>query len=100
MTNSKSKSNTEKTITLRTSKHQFNRITQEAEAINMNNSAFTRWVVEQHINNKMINIELTRLEKRLERRMFEMVSAIAGLDEHERLKAKNKYLSNLKKENK
>lgn len=95
MTHSKKKSNTEKTITLRVTRHQYNRVSQAAEDKNMNNSAFIRSIVDDKLNQQDTNEKIDFLERRLEKRIFEMVSAIAGLDENQRLQAKKKYLSNL-----
>ena len=98
MTRSKPKSNTEKTITLRVTRHQYNRVTQAAEEKNMNNSAFIRSVVDDRLTQQDTNKKIDLLERRLEKRIFEMVASIAGLDEHQRLQAKKQYLSNLKSE--
>lgn len=95
MTHSKKKSNTEKTITFRVTSHQYNRVSQAAEDKNMNNSAFIRSIVDDRINQQDTNEKIDLLERRLEKRIFEMVAAIAGLDKHQRLQAKKQYLSNL-----
>lgn len=69
-----------------------------AEELKMNRSEFINHIYDLYKKKKGLDTDMTNLSKRLEKRMFEMVSAVAGLDEQERLKAKNKYLSNLKRE--
>ncbi|WP_411993369.1 hypothetical protein [Agarivorans sp. DSG3-1] len=66
----------------------------------MNNSAFIRSVVDDRLNQQDTNIKIDLLERRLEKRVFEMVASIAGLNDQQRLQAKKHYLSNLKRETK
>ncbi|WP_100637089.1 hypothetical protein [Marinomonas sp. ef1] len=93
------KLNETKIITSRFSSSQYNEITQEAEDKRMNNSEFIRHIWSSYKSNEDINKKIDLLEKRLEKRFFEMVSAVAGLDDQEYLKAKNTYLSKIKKGN-
>lgn len=96
MSNSKIRSEKDRSITFRTSNHHYNRFIQAAEDNNMTLSAFIRYLSENHLALEDMNIKIDRLEKRLERRIFEMLSVIAGLDEQEHLKAKKTYLSKVK----
>lgn len=71
-----------------------------AEELKMNRSEFINHIYDLYKKKKVLDTDMTNFSKRLENRIFEMVAAIAGLDEQESLKAKKKYLSNLRKQSK
>tara|TARA_R110000744_G_scaffold73919_3_gene147744 strand:+ start:3684 stop:3998 length:315 start_codon:yes stop_codon:yes gene_type:complete len=98
--NPNSKKTSIASITVRVSRNQYTQIINEAEELKMNNSEFYRYLWESYNERKSLMIEINRLEKRLERRIFEIVSAVAELNEQEYLKAKHTYLSKIKKGNK
>ncbi len=100
MTRSKRSPDTGRSITFRVTTHQYNLFARAAEEKNMSNSELGRLLIDDYINLKNMNFKIEQLEKRLERRIFEMVAAIADIDDQQRLQARKKYRSNLQPESK
>ena len=93
-----SKSSLTKVISLRITNHDFNLIAAEAEEKNIGNADVIRSAWHEHLNQQDLSTTIIALEHRLTKKVFEMVTAVAGLDDNERLLALKKYRSKMKGE--
>ena len=84
-----------KVVSLRISAHDFHQIVAESEERSMTIPDVLRGAWREHREQKNIDTALSKMEQKLTKRMFEIVSAIAGLDENERLLALKKYKARL-----
>ena len=85
-------------ITVRFSQADFHKIAQAAEERNSTTADVIRHAWQEYLTQKSIDSQLIRFEKQLMRKIFELVVAVAGLDETERLGALKAYKSKLKED--
>lgn len=83
-------------ISVRFSEFEYNMILKEAEENNMNSAEVLRRSRKAYIDNNDIEVRLLQLEARLTKKIFEIVSAIANIDEQEKIVATKKYHQSLK----
>jgi len=85
-----------KVISLRISNHDFNLMANEAEAKNIGVPDVLRGAWSEHLSQQDLSTTLAVVEQRLVRTTFEVVCAVAGIDDHERLYALKKFRNRLK----
>jgi hypothetical protein len=85
-------------ITLRFTNHDNQLIVKEAESQNIGRAEMIRKAWRDYLLQQSLTSKLNRLEQRLTKRTFEIVSAVAGIDEQERLIAMKKFKERLRKE--
>ncbi|GGY61536.1 hypothetical protein GCM10011613_01170 [Cellvibrio zantedeschiae] len=78
-------------INLRLTSYDFNLIAAEAEERGMGKADVLRAAWREHLNQREISSLLAGLEQRLTKKIFEILTAVAGLDDGERLLAIKKY---------
>lgn len=85
-------------VSVRFSSGDLNMITAEAEKANTSVADIIRKSWQEYLLQKNVNESLISLEQRLVRKTFEIVAAVAGIDDQERLIALKKFKSRLKQE--
>lgn len=98
MTQKKINNSLTKVISLRLTKRDFNLISAEAEEKSIGNADVIRGAWLEHLDQQDLSIMLAGLEQRLTKKLFEIVTAVAGLDDSERLLALKKYKTKMKEE--
>ncbi len=84
------------TFSVRFSAHDSALVQEEIKRSGKNTSEYFRGIWKDNRAQKQFNKQLIELEQRLLDKTFEMVAAIAGLDEHKRALAKKAYITRLK----
>ncbi|ARV71438.1 hypothetical protein [Vibrio campbellii] len=85
-----------KTFSVRFSANDTAVVEEDIERSGLNPSEYFRHLWEESKEQKNIQIQLNALEIRLLDRLFEMVSAVAGIDDRQRDLAKKAYQARLK----
>lgn len=91
-----SKNKLDKSVTVRFYPNDYNKLLQLAEQQNVSVAEVIRKAWEANEEQKDISIKLLALEERLSKRNFEIVSAVANLDEQEKYLAEQRLKNNLK----
>jgi hypothetical protein len=94
----KNKETLKENINLRLTSYDFNLIAAEAEEKGMGKADVLRAAWQEHLNQKELSFLFAGLEHRLAKTVFEMVAAVAELDDNERLVAFKKYKNRMKDE--
>ncbi len=91
-----SKNKLDKAVTVRFYTNDYNKLLQLAEQQNVPVAEVIRRAWKANQEQKDISIKLLALEERLSKRNFEIVSAVANLDEQEKNLAEQRLKNNLK----
>lgn len=83
--------NATKPVTVRLSMRDFHILARDAERNNTSIAEMMRIAWASYQQQENINDQLRELEQRMTKRTFEIVVAVAGLDEQERTQAMNKF---------
>lgn len=89
--------NLSKPVTFRTTNHDYQMMIKEAEENNMGVPDIIRKAWSDYLLQQDISTKLSQLEQRLTRRNFEIVAAVANLDEQERRTALKAFKNQLRK---
>lgn len=96
MTKKNNKEPLTKVLSLRVSTYDHHLMAAESEELGMGIPDVIRGAWREHLQQRDIDTALSKMEQRLTKRMFEIVVAVAGLDENERLLTLKKYRARLK----
>ena len=91
-------SNTTKPVTVRFSLNDYHILLRDAEQNNVAIAEMIRIAWNSHKQQEDINVKLRELEQRLMKKNFEVVAAVANLDEQERRIAAKKINKNLRED--
>jgi len=91
-----SKNKLDKSVTVRFYPNDYNKLLQLAEQKNVATAEMIRIVWAEYQNHTSFTFKLLELEERLSKRNFEIVSAVANLDEQEKYLAEQRLKNNLK----
>ena len=91
-----SKNKLDKPVTVRFYTNDYNKLLQLAEQQNVPVAEVIRRVWKANEKQKNISIKLLELEERISKRNFEIVSAVANLDEQEKNLAEQRLLNSIK----
>lgn len=84
------------TFSVRFSAHDSVLVQEEIKRSGKNTSEYFRQIWKDNNTQKQLNQQLIELEQRLLDKTFEMVAAIAGLDDYKRALAKKAYITRLR----